>query len=134
MSQFIKLFLTAAGYFLILDMLWLLVISKKLYQQYLGELMGQVRLGPAVIFYVLYVLGMVFFVINPALAKDSAVYACLAGGFLGLLCYATYDLTNLATLKDWPVLITAIDLVWGTAVTATVSGLTVLTANYFNWR
>ena len=73
MNQFIKLFLTTAGYFLILDMLWLLVISKKLYQTYLGDIMGQVRLAPAIIFYILYVLGMLVFVINPALAKESVI-------------------------------------------------------------
>lgn len=134
MGYFFKLFLTAAGYFLVLDMLWLLVISKKIYQTYLGELMGPVRVAPAVIFYVLYVLGMIFFVINPALAKESVIYACLAGGFLGLLCYATYDLTNLATVKNWPVIVTVIDLVWGTAVTAAVASLTVVTVSYFNWR
>lgn len=134
MKTVIKLFLTASLSFFILDMLWLLLISKKLYQDYLGTLLGQVRIGPAALFYVLYVLGMLFFVISPALAKESLSYAWLAGGFLGLLCYATFDLTNLATLRDWPVLITVIDLIWGTVVTAVVSAITVATAHYFNWR
>lgn len=95
--------------------------------------MGQANLVPAVIFYLIYVVGIVFFVVNPALLKDSAVYAALVGAFLGFLCYATYDLTNLATLKDWPVIVTVVDLVWGTSVTAAVSWLTVLTATYFKW-
>lgn len=133
MERYLKLFLTVAGYFLIFDMLWLLVISKGFYQKHLGELMGQANLVPAVIFYLIYVVGIVFFVVNPALLKDSAVYAALVGAFLGFLCYATYDLTNLATLKDWPVIVTVVDLVWGTSVTAAVSWLTVLTATYFKW-
>ena len=134
MGQFIKLSLTTAGYFLVFDMLWLLLISRKFYQHHLGHIMGQTQLLPAVLFDVLYVLGLVFFVINPAVSKERLLYACLAGAFLGLLCYATYDLTNLATLKDWPVVVTVVDLVWGTSVTAAVSVLTVLTATYFKWR
>ncbi len=134
MGQFLKLSLTTAGYFLVFDMLWLLLISRKFYQHHLGHIMGQTQLLPAVLFYLLYVLGLVFFVINPAVSKESLLYACLAGAFLGLLCYATYDLTNLATLKDWPVVVTVVDLVWGTSVTAAVSVLTMLTATYFKWR
>ena len=134
MAQLTKVFFTATIYFLVFDMLWLLVISRKFYQHYLGNLMGKPQLVPAIIFYILYILGIVFFVINPALLKDSVAYACLAGAFLGLLCYATYDLTNLATLKDWPFIVTIVDLVWGASVTAAVSGLTVVTATYFNWR
>ena len=78
----------------------------------------------ALIFYALFIAGLVFFVINPALAKDSLMYAILAGGFFGLITYGTYDLTNLATLKDWPLNITIIDLIWGTVLNAITSGIT----------
>ena len=85
---------------------------------------AKVNLPAAAIFYLLFIAAMVFFVINPALAKTSILYAVGAGAFFGLVTYATYDLTNLATLRDWPVVITVIDLAWGTFVTSATSALT----------
>ncbi|EAD1316588.1 DUF2177 family protein [Listeria monocytogenes] len=121
MAQFLKLFLTSAVVFLIFDLFWLLVASKKMYQQFIGDLMGDVKLAPAVIFYFIYVVGVTFFVLLPGTEKESLGYTILAGALFGLVCYATYDLTNLATLKDWPITMTIIDLVWGTAVTTVTS-------------
>jgi len=119
--------LISVAVFLSIDMIWLLVISKNLYAKYLGYLMtDQVRVGAAAIFYFIFVVGLLFFVITPALSKDSWTYALFAGMFVGLITYATYDLTNLAVVKDWPVAITIIDLIWGTflsSTTATVSFL-----------
>ncbi len=119
--------LISVAVFLSIDMIWLLVISKNLYAKYLGYLMtDQVRVGAAAIFYLIFVVGLLFFVITPALSKDSWTYALFAGMFFGLITYATYDLTNLAVVKDWPVAITIIDLLWGTflsSTTATVSFL-----------
>ncbi|MGX7245182.1 DUF2177 family protein [Enterococcus quebecensis] len=134
MSYLLKLYSVSAVTFLTFDFIWLLLIAKKLYQEQLGGLMGQTKLVPAIVFYVIYLMGIVFFVVNPALEKGSLLYALVAGGFLGFLCYGTYDLTNLATLKDWPYLVTIIDLIWGTVVTASVSGITVYVAQHFNWR
>jgi uncharacterized membrane protein len=108
--------------FLLIDGLWLLVIAKKLYAQHLGPLMAEKpRLFAALIFYLLYVLGLLAFVVNPALALQSWTAALLPGMLYGLIAYATYDLTNLATVKDWPVLITVIDLAWGSFVSGVVS-------------
>jgi uncharacterized membrane protein len=113
--------------FLLIDGLWLMVIAKKLYAQHLGYLMAEKpRLIAALAFYLLYVLGMLNFVVNPALAAGSWSSALLPGLLFGLIAYATYDLTNLATVKGWPVLITAIDLAWGAFVTGAAS-----TAGYF---
>ncbi|WP_086444367.1 DUF2177 family protein [Candidatus Enterococcus lemimoniae] len=134
MSHFAKLFITAALAFLVFDFTWLLLIARQMYQEYLGSLLGTTKIIPAVLFYIVYLVGLLFFVVYPALEKDSMMYALLAGAFLGLLCYATYDLTNLATIKDWPILVTIIDLIWGTAVTAVTSGITFYVAQYFNWR
>ncbi|MEI5995525.1 DUF2177 family protein [Candidatus Enterococcus mansonii] len=134
MNHFIRLFSVATLSFLVLDFVWLLVVAKKMYQEYLGSLLGQTRIIPAVLFYGLYLLGLLFFVVYPALEKDSLIYALSAGAFLGLLCYATYDLTNLATIKDWPILVTSIDLIWGAFVTAVTSGITFYIAQHFNWR
>lgn len=115
--------------FFLVDLVWLGVISKNLYRKYLGHLMTpNVNWTAALLFYVLFIAGLVFFVVNPALEKESLRYAILAGGFFGLIAYGTYDLTNLATLKDWPLTITVIDLLWGTFLNAATSGLTFLLA------
>lgn len=87
-----------------------------------------VNWAAALIFYFLFIAGLVFFVINPAIEKKSFAYALLAGGFFGLIAYATYDLTNLATIKDWPLKITIIDLVCGTVLNASTSAITFLIA------
>lgn len=113
--------------FLLIDGVWLLGIAKKLYAQHLGFLMAEKpRLFAALLFYLLFVLGLQGFVVNPALAQQSFQAALLPGLLFGLITYATYDLTNLATVKDWPVLITVIDLAWGSFVSAAVS-----TISYF---
>ena len=78
----------------------------------------------AIIFYLLFIVGLVLFVIAPALEKHSWRHALLFGALFGLVTYATYDLTNLATLKDWPVLVTLVDLTWGAALAASVSTVT----------
>jgi uncharacterized membrane protein len=86
------------------------------------------RVG-ALLFYVIYIIGLVFFVIYPQ--QDNLWLGVGYGAMFGLVTYATYDLTNLATLKQWPVTITVIDLVWGTLVTAVTSGLVILLIGAF---
>lgn len=123
MGAFIRLYLLSAGVFLIFDLFWLLVVSKKMYQQFIGHLMGTTQLVPAILFYLLYIIGVLFFVLIPGIEKNSFWYVLGSGALFGLICYATYDLTNLATLKAWPVTMTVIDLLWGTFVTAATAGL-----------
>lgn len=114
--------LIALGIFLAIDMVWLTVIAKQLYAERLGYLMAaKPNLLAALIFYLLFVVGLMVFVVNPALASGSWLHALLYGLFFGLVTYATYDLTNLATVKDWPILITVIDLAWGSAVSGVTS-------------
>ncbi|WP_086312928.1 hypothetical protein A5821_000496 [Enterococcus sp. 7F3_DIV0205] len=134
MNHFMKLFSIAAFTFLVLDFIWLLLIAKKMYQDHIGDLLGPTKIIPAVVFYGLYLVGILFFVVYPAIEKDNLLYAISAGAFLGVLCYGTYDLTNLATIKDWSSLVTVIDLIWGGFVTATTCGITVFIAQHFNWR
>ena len=111
------------GIFLVIDFIWLTVIAKSLYAQHLGYLMApKANLVAALIFYLLFVAGLQYFVLNPALLNGRWISVLLSGMFFGLVTYATYDLTNLATVKDWPVLITVIDLIWGSFV----SGITAL--------
>ncbi|NCC80594.1 MAG: DUF2177 family protein [Clostridia bacterium] len=133
--QFLKLYLMTLVIFFLVDIVWLGVISKKLYKEYLGHLMGPVNWPAALIFYAMFIAGLVFFVINPAIEKQSLFYAVSVGAFFGLITYGTYDLTNLATLKDWPVTITIIDLIWGTFLNAATAGITYYVAtNLFNIR
>lgn len=108
--------------FLMVDLLWLGIIAKNLYQKYLGNLLSdKVNWTAAFIFYFIYVAGISIFAIYPAIQKGSAFNAILMGALFGLFTYATYDLTNLATLKDWPITIVFIDILWGIILSASVS-------------
>ena len=108
--------------FLMIDLLWLGIIAKNLYQKYLGNLLSdKVNWTAAFIFYFIYVAGISIFAIYPAIQKGSAFNAILMGALFGLFTYATYDLTNLATLKDWPIAIVFIDILWGIILSASVS-------------
>jgi uncharacterized membrane protein len=105
--------------FLGLDALWLGVVAKSFYADSLGGLMAdRPNFAVAGLFYALYILGIVIFVAGPALDSGSCSRAAIRGALFGLFAYATYDLTNLATLRGWPVGLTLVDLAWGMAVTA----------------
>ncbi len=122
---FLKHYLIALVVFTAIDLVWLLFISRKLYQAKIGHLMAEKVVWPAAaLFYLLYIAAIVFFAVNPAADRGSVLYALGAGAFLGLVAYGTYDLTNLATLRAWPVSVTAIDLAWGAFVTGATSALT----------
>ena len=108
--------------FLIIDMAWLGIIAKNLYQKYLGDFLAdKVNWTAALIFYLIYVAGVSVFAIYPSVNKNSVLSAAIMGGLFGFFAYATYDLTNLATLKDWPLTIVFIDIAWGVVLTAIVS-------------
>ncbi|KKQ30065.1 MAG: hypothetical protein US68_C0012G0005 [Candidatus Shapirobacteria bacterium GW2011_GWE1_38_10] len=120
----IKQYFVALFTFLIIDGVWLTVVAKNFYAKHLGFLMAKTpNLAAAGIFYLIYILGMVVLIIAPALQKGSIMTAILTGALFGLCGYATYDLTNLATIKDWPVLVTVVDLIWGTFLSGAVAGV-----------
>lgn len=122
MSGAIKTYFITLAVFFLIDMFWLAVVAKELYRKELGFLMSdKPNLVAAVIFYLVFILGLIFFVINPALNKESWKYALLAGMLFGFITYSTYDLTNLATIKNWPLKITVIDLIWGSSLGGVVS-------------
>lgn len=105
-----------------LDAFWLGFVSKSFYQKHLGYIFAEnFILWPAIIFYLLYAFGIMFFVVNPALESKSLLAAVYRGALLGLLAYGTYDLTNQATLAKWPIAITLADVAWGIVVTTLVS-------------
>ena len=103
----------------ILDGIWLSLTVSKIYRPGLGALMADRPVIPAaVIFYLLYIAGLTFLVVLPALAENQLSAALARGAVLGLLAYGTYDLTNLAIIRGWPINVTVIDVAWGTALTA----------------
>lgn len=107
-----------------LDSLWLTKISPKLYKEQIGHLMAdKPNLPAAGLFYIIYILGLVVFVVQPAVDKGSVLYAATRGALFGLVAYATFDLTSLAVLKNWPLKITLIDLTWGAVLTSGVCTL-----------
>lgn len=123
--MFIKLYAIALPVFFVIDMIWLGFIAKDFYRSQIGFLMkDNINWTAAIIFYLLFIVGLVYFAISPAILKNSLMGAILAGAFFGFITYATYDLTNLATLKNWPLFVTIVDLIWGTVLGALVSGIT----------
>jgi uncharacterized membrane protein len=133
MTMFLKLYGIALPVFFAIDMIWLGFVAKSFYAQQIGFLMKpDINWTAAIIFYLLFIVGLVIFVISPAIEKSSWLSALFSGALFGLITYATYDLTNLATLKDWPLLVTAVDLIWGTVLAASVSVITYFIANTFS--
>jgi uncharacterized membrane protein len=118
---------------LIIDVIWLYTMSKRFYTQNLGHLMAQsANLIPAIIFYLIYILGLVVLVILPAIKNnDNYLTIFFTGALLGLVAYSTYDLTNQSTLKDWPLIVTIVDLIWGTLLTGVVATVTVFITRLF---
>ncbi|MDQ3076208.1 MAG: DUF2177 family protein [bacterium] len=127
--MFLKLYLITLPVFFLFDMIWLGVVAKNFYAKQIGFLLRpNVNWTAAIVFYLLFIVGLVLFVITPALEKHSLMHALLFGALFGLITYATYDLTNLATMKDWPMLITFVDLAWGMFLSASVSAIAYIIA------
>lgn len=130
--KFISQFLVVLVVFFAIDIFWLGVVAKNLYAKYLGFIMApNVNWAAAILFYMIFIVGIMVFVLQPALEKQSLMHALIMGAFFGFVTYATYDLTNLATLKDWPITITIIDLIWGTVLSSSVSVVSYLIISRF---
>ena len=115
-------YLLTAVVFFAIDLTWLGFIAKDLYRKYLGGFLSdQVNWTAAFIFYALFIVGIFIFAILPAAEKNSLTHAAIYGALFGFFTYATYDLTNLATLKNWPLTIVFIDIIWGSILTGTVA-------------
>ena len=126
---FFKLYGVALVTFFALDLLWLGVVARGFYQEQMGHLMKpSVNWVAAVTFYLLFLVGLVVLVVLPAVERQSFAHAVLLGALFGLVTYAAYDLTNLATLDGFPLTVALVDLVWGTVLCATVSATTFLAA------
>lgn len=119
MSVFLIAFVVTGAAFVVLDMIWLSQMAPRVYRPQLGDIMGEgIRLGPAVAFYLIYIAGLTILVVAPAVSAQAPMQALALGGVLGFTAYATYDLTNWATLKRWSALVTCLDMAWGALATA----------------
>ena len=122
--DFLIKMLVAGGVMGIIDFVWLSVVANKFYKSQIGTLLlEKPNMLAAVAFYIIYVIGIVVFVLTPALEKNSWQYAAGYGALFGLIAYATYDLTNLATLKGWTLKLVVVDLLWGAVLTGGVAVL-----------
>ena len=120
--QFITAYISGIIAFLLIDFIWLKYVALSFYRGQIGHLMlDKPNLGIAGLFYLVYVVGVVILAVNPALEKGQWTIALLYGGLLGLVAYGTYDITNLATLKTWPPIVSIVDMIWGTVLTASVA-------------
>jgi uncharacterized membrane protein len=122
MSDFLIRLLVAGGVMGVFDALWLTVVANRFYKSQIGSLLlEKPNMTAAIIFYVIYVVGIVAFVLSPALEKGSWLYALGYGALFGFVAYATYDLTNLSTIKGFTTKVVVVDMIWGTVLTAAVS-------------
>jgi len=121
--MFLTLYLISIPIFFIIDMIWLGVVAKGFYQSRIGHLM-EVSWIPAIFFYLIFLIGLTYFAIYPAVNTSGGVQAAfIAGALFGFFTYATYDLTNLATLKGWPIDMVIVDMIWGTLIGGVVAAL-----------
>lgn len=123
MKVFLSSLAAVSTILLLLDALWLGLVAPGFYRGQIGHLLKpSFSLGPAIAFYAVYALAITFLVVVPALRAGSLTQALITGAIFGFAAYATYDLTNQATLRDWPILVTVVDLAWGTFLTTVVAG------------
>lgn len=132
MLSFMKSYGVSFIVFTVIELIWLLILANDLYKKEIGYIMKEkANLFPALIFMFIFVAGLVFFVIDPALAKEEWTYALFAGVFYGLVTYATYTLTNYSNLEGWPLKVSIIDMIWGVVLGGSVSTISYFILNQF---
>ena len=119
---YIIAYITAIIVFFIIDFIWIGKVASGFYNEQIGHLRGKkVNIPAAVIFYLIYIAGIMVFAVKPALAAEAIQPALIYGALFGFFCYATYDFTNYATLRDWPLKMVLVDVIWGVFLTASVA-------------
>jgi len=122
--SFITLYLICAAAFFLIDFVWLSTATPRFYKPYIGALLAEKpRLGVAAVFYLAYVFGVVLLAVIPGVREGEITGALWRGALFGMLAYATYDLTNLSTIKGWPWQVAVIDIIWGTVLTVSVAAV-----------
>jgi uncharacterized membrane protein len=119
--QYIYIYLLTVPVFFAIDLIWLGVVARGFYQGQLGHLLGPVNWTAAIVFYLLYIVGILIFAVIPGLEAQSLARATILGAVFGFMAYATYELTNYALIKDWPFLVVWVDIAWGTVLTGAVA-------------
>ena len=128
---YLKLYALTVPVFFMIDLIWLGVVAKGFYQRNLSYILSpQVNWPAAFLFYLLYIAGILIFAVVPAVAKDSWQHAMLYGALFGFFTYMTYELTNLALLKDWPLNIVVVDIIWGVVLCTAVATLSFILARW----
>jgi uncharacterized membrane protein len=121
---YFKLYFLTVPIFFVIDLIWLGVVAKGFYRKNLNHILSpSVNWPAAIIFYLMYIAGILIFAVLPGLAKDSLRHAAMWGALFGFFTYATYDLTNLALLKDWPLNVVIVDILWGVILCTVVASL-----------
>ena len=121
-SRFVSVYAVTLPIFFAIDLVWLGVVARTFYRRHLGHLLAaEVNWPAAIVFYLVFIAGIVLFAVRPALETHSAMRALTYGALFGFFTYATYDLTNHATMRDWPAIVTVVDLAWGTTLSALVA-------------
>ena len=124
---YIKLYLLTIPIFFLVDILWLGFLARDFYRDNLGHILSpSVNWPAAIVFYMIYIVGILIFAVIPALEKSSLQHALIWGALFGFFTYMTYDMTNLAVAKDWPIKVVIIDTLWGTFLCTAVAGLSYL--------
>lgn len=132
-SYFLKLYLLTIPVFFAIDLLWLGVVAKNFYQNNLSHLLSpEVNWPAALLFYFMYIAGIILFAVKPGLDAGSLAKAAIWGALFGFFTYATYDLTNLATLKNWPIKVVVIDIAWGSLLCTLVASASYLIGRWIN--
>lgn len=133
MSTFfwLKLYLLTIPFFFIIDMIWLGWVARNFYKNQLHNLLSpEINWPAAFIFYFLYIAGILFFAVRPGLEANSLVRTCMLGALFGFFTYATYDLTNLATLRNWPLAVVVVDIAWGSLLCTLVGGVSYMLGSW----
>lgn len=131
MAFYVKLYLATIPVFFLIDVVWLGFVAKSFYRKQLDFILSdKVNWTAAIVFYLIFISGILLFAVLPALERNSLGRALLLGGLFGFFTYATYDLTNLATIKDWPIAVVIVDIVWGIALCSVVAAASFVIANW----
>jgi uncharacterized membrane protein len=132
MMKYVVAYATGLATLFFVDMVWLGIVARSFYREQIGPLMlDQINVPAAVLFYALYLSGVVIFAVAPALHANSWPTAIILGALFGFFCYATYDMANLATLRDWPLAMVVVDIAWGTFLTAVSATAAYLVTEHF---
>lgn len=132
-SYYLKLYLLTVPVFFAIDLIWLGIVAKSFYHNNLSHLLSpDVNWAAALIFYFMYIAGIILFAVKPGLDAGSLAKAAIWGALFGFFTYATYDLTNMATLRDWPLKVVVVDIAWGTLLCTLVASGSYLLGRWLN--